>query len=139
MEWKESGVEYQADPKHAKLIIKAMALNFGSRSVESLIEREMFDEEAEKELNKEDASKFRQVAARLNYLAVDRPDLQFPTKEICRGMAKPQQKHLGMLKRIARYLVGRPVVKLHFESCEEKEFQTIVGYSDSDWAGASRL
>ena len=35
------------------------------------------------------SSKFRAHAARANYLAADRPDLQFAAKEVCRDMATP--------------------------------------------------
>ena len=41
------------------------------------------DEEA-KCLNPEMASEFRTLAARANCLALDRPDIQFATKELCR-------------------------------------------------------
>ena len=32
---------------------------------------------------------FRALPARANYLALDRMDLQYATKEVCRGMAAP--------------------------------------------------
>ena len=34
-------------------------------------------------------TRFRAIAARLNKLSLDRCDIQFATKEICREMAKP--------------------------------------------------
>ena len=36
-----------------------------------------------------EATRFRAVAARANYLSADRPDVQYAVKEICRRMAKP--------------------------------------------------
>jgi len=138
LRWTEVGVEYQADPKHAKMVIEDMGLKEDSRSVESPIEKEVVSEDGEAELTRAEASGFRRTAARLNYLSADRPDIQFGVKEICRGMAAPQMKHLTMLKRMARYLVGRPVLILNFGICDEKDFETIIGYSDSDWAGCKR-
>ena len=34
-------------------------------------------------------SRFRGIAARANYLAGDRPDVQYAAKEVCRAMAAP--------------------------------------------------
>ena len=46
------------------------------------------------EMNKDDAKKFRGIAARLNFLAPDRLDIGFAVKEAARNMSRP--------------LVGRP-------------------------------
>ena len=75
------------------------------------------------------------VAARANYLAADRTDIQYATKECCRGMAAPLVQHLGGLKRLARYLVGRPrmIWKYVWQTPEE-----VSTYSDSNWAGCRR-
>ena len=43
----------------------------------------------EQEMTREEASKFRAVAARLNFLAQDKPDLQYCSKECSRIMANP--------------------------------------------------
>ena len=45
----------------------------------------------DKDLNKERATEFRGTAARANYLAQDRPDIQYTAKEICRHMAHPRE------------------------------------------------
>ena len=52
-------------------------------------------EEAERylespELRQADATAFRGLAARLNYLALDRPDLQFAAKGIAKRMVEPR-------------------------------------------------
>ena len=36
-----------------------------------------------------EATRFRAVAARANYLPGDKPDIQYAVKEICRRMGKP--------------------------------------------------
>ena len=53
----------------------------------------------EEPLEGQDITTFRGLAARANYLALDRPDLQYAAKEICREMSKPQQSSLGKLRR----------------------------------------
>ena len=47
-----------------------------------------------------DATKFRSIAARINYLAADRPDLQFASKCASKYMANPTCEGLTVLKRI---------------------------------------
>ena len=51
---------------------------------------------------------FRAVAARANYLAADRADIQYSVKEICRKMAKPEQGDWQKFVRLGRYLKGVP-------------------------------
>ena len=64
---------------------------------------------------------------------MDRADLQFAAKEICRGMSKPTYGHWRRLKRLGRYLITCPRVVTKFEFQETVD--TMEGYSNSDWAG----
>ena len=48
------------------------------------------------------------VAARFNFLAVDKPDLLYPVKELMRKMASPRTRDLTALKRVARYTIKYP-------------------------------
>ena len=56
-------------------------------------------EEAEnrKLLSQLDAKRYRELAARANYLAQDRMDIQYATKEICRGMCRPTRRDVKKL------------------------------------------
>ena len=85
------------------------------------------------ELSPGDASVFRALAARANYLAQDRPDIQFSVKEIARRMARPTSGDWGLLKRLARYLVGSPRAVAHYPW--QSPAAGIDTYVDSDWAG----
>ena len=55
-----------------------------------------------------DATCFRALAARANYLALDRPDIAFVRKELCRSFSCPSRSSATLLKRLVRYLVGCP-------------------------------
>ena len=79
------------------------------------------------------AKEHRGVAARLNYMTVDRADCQYATKELARAMANPTVKDAEKGKRIARYLLGRPRAALVF--AWQPETDELGIYSDSDWAG----
>ena len=58
-----------------------------------------------------------------------------PQRNAAWGMANPQRRHYTMMKRLARYLVGRArmVWEYQWQGVEE-----VRSYSDSDWAGCKR-
>ena len=79
-------------------------------------------------------SLFQAGAARANYLALDRPDIAFSAKELCRRMAAPRVCDLAALRRLARYLLGAPRMVYHFDWQDEAD---IDAYVDTDFAGCS--
>ena len=76
------------------------------------------------------------MAARANFLALDRPDIQFSDKEICSAMSSSTVGDRKKVKRLARYLLEVPRLVSHFEFQEEPH--ELEGFSDSDWAGCKR-
>ena len=78
---------------------------------------------------------FRASAARGNYLSADRIDIMFAGKEVCRSMSKPTEVSWKALKRLARFLNGRPrmIYDYPFQSADK-----IDVYTDTDWAGCAR-
>ena len=50
------------------------------------------DESRPSTLSAEQASLYRAITARCNYLQPDRPDIQYAVKEVCRRMAKPSRR-----------------------------------------------
>jgi hypothetical protein len=137
--WKNGVLEYEADEKHRAVIMKELGLEDESNSVVSPIvkvdgrdDHDEGDDHDDEPLSREEQRQFRALAARANYLAQDRPDLQYAVKEVCRSMAKPTVKGVEALKRIGRYLVGVPTLTWHFvEGVETPEAIDV----DSDWAG----
>ena len=53
-------------------------------------------------------SKFRSAVGTLLYIAGDRPDLQYHTKELAGKLQKPTIGALTALKQVIGYLVGTP-------------------------------
>ena len=80
-----------------------------------------------------EATTFRALTARANYLAQDRPDTQFAVKEIARRMAAPRRGDWELLKRFGRYLRGAPRAVFHFYW--QQPPAGLDTYVDSDWAG----
>ena len=87
-------------------------------------------------LEPKEASKYRAMAARRNYLGQDRSDIQFAVKELSIGMSNPTKGGWSKLKRLARYLIDKTRVVTTYEYQEELTRITI--YSDSDFAGCNR-
>ena len=180
--WREEGILYEADPRHAELIIGELELQTakpvatpgtredaaksGNPRVSSnskiILERDatnghfktkledadgfdVMDQEGygdvlgldteDNFLDSQEAKVFRGLAARLNYLAQDRPDLQYAAKEVSRRMARPSTKDWALLKRVGRYLVGAPRATQTF--AWQSPQSVLDAYVDSDWAGCS--
>jgi len=124
----------EPDQRHVDLIIKELGLE-EAKGVSSPGEPEQRWEEEEnaEELGSADASKYRAIAARANYISSDRVDMMYATKEICRHMAKPTKGALKKLTRLGRCLLESPRTMMVYE-WQGDEAQ-VTGYTDSDWAG----
>jgi hypothetical protein len=88
-------------------------------------------------LDREEATMFRALSARANFLAQDRPDVNFSTKELCREFSAPNQKSFLRLKRLVRYLIGLPrlVYRYDFPPKGQQPADSIDLYVDTDFAG----
>ena len=128
-------MEYVADTKHRELLIEGEGLNEKSKSVVSPIVKTNEEEGDDVKLDKAGQRKFRGSAARASFLGLDRPDVQYATKEACRGMANPSVGDTAKVKRLARYLVGSPNVVWKYGLVPEEELMWIDALVDSDWAG----
>ena len=66
-------------------------------------------------------------------MAQDRAELQYPVRELCRCMWAADNDAWGRLKRLVRYLVGRPRAVMQFKW---QAFEDVLDvYSDANWAG----
>ena len=84
------GWEYEADQRHVDLIIQETGASSKGTLSHPGGDNKMWGEEGDsKELVGSEATRFRAVAARANYLSADRPDIQYSVKEVCRRIAKP--------------------------------------------------
>ena len=108
VEWKEHSICYEADQRHAEIICQEMGIKTGSKEVVTPGVKGKYDAQEEEELDSEESSQYRALVARANYLAQDRPDIQYSVKELCREMSSPKVRSWNALKRLARYLLGHP-------------------------------
>ena len=133
--WARDCITYEADSRHAEVAIEQLKFSEAkSVTTPGIREEQKKAREEESELmSLEEASKYRMVVARLNYLSLDRFDTQYACKEASKYMASPQMHHIALLKRIGRYLMHAPRVIHKFKW--QKGWGMATGHSDSDWAG----
>ena len=86
-------------------------------------------------LTPENATLFRALSARANYLSQDRPDCNVITKELCREFAVPTTRSYLRLKRLVKYLLGVPKLVFHYPFQQLPDAMKI--FSDSDFAGCA--
>ena len=88
------------------------------------------------ELSDAEKKKYQSVAAKLNFVAPDRPECLFATKECMRAMSDPKVEDVERLKRLLRYYKGRPRGKLKMQ--KEQGKPKIKVFVDADFAGCRR-
>ena len=185
----DKGIELEADPRHAELVIKELGLEGakaslvpgskteakskgtataateaprnrstqarlnvadGLDSIESAKvsangenwdaeisdDLEVDDDDGDDLLDADGARSYRAIAARLNYISPDRPDIGYAVKESARNMSKPRSSDFQKLRKIGRYLIGRPRLILSFpwQNIPDR----VVAFTDSDWAGCAK-
>ncbi len=129
----EEGIEYEADPRHAELVVKMMKME-EANGVMTPGEKTEEEEEGEA-MTGEAATEYRAICARCNYLALDRMDIAYAAKECCRRMAAPTVRDWNRLKRMTRYLKARPRLVQKFGWQEWREDVRVDG--DTDFAGCT--
>ena len=92
----DDGWRYEADQRHAEILVEGLGLEAASPVGTPGEEEKGWETEAnEEKLGPEEARCFRALAARANYLALDRADIQFAVKEICQSMSSPCEGDWG--------------------------------------------
>ncbi|GJV00876.1 putative ribonuclease H-like domain-containing protein [Tanacetum coccineum] len=81
-----------------------------------------------------DVHLYRSMIGSLMYLTASRPDIMFAVCACARFQVTPKTSHLLAVKRIFRYLKGKPTLGLWYS--RDSPFE-LVAYTDSDYAGAT--
>lgn len=88
----------------------------------------------EEEVPLEPNKPYRNVVGSLAYLAdTTRPDIAFVVNRLARKLAAPTQNDWKRVKHLLRYLRGTVTTGIKYHDKTSKE--TLIGYSDSDFAG----
>ena len=122
--WDGEKLILKADSKHAEVLFAQMGLTVnmstvpkgsgskGSNAAKGVTTPFVKEKVTEAKLkvvtDAEEIARFRSACMRLAFLAMDRPELQYPSKECARGMAGPTVRHFDLLKRAIRFLLHAP-------------------------------
>ena len=138
MTWSPDGWQMEGDPQHLEMAASSLGLD-GAKGVSSPVAEDpgILSAAAIKKirlelsqpgrssvklctsqqnlLSAEQIKVYQSVAARLNYLSLDRPDIGYAIKECMRTMTAPCDDDLKALKRIIRYLLSMPRLAYLFQ------------------------
>ena len=132
----EPTIEIEADQRHVEVALESLWLT-GSKAVATPSIKTRLDEvEAEQNLpalGAEQSTLFRSVLMRISYVAQDRPDVAEAVKCLSRRMVAPSSADFQRLKRLARYLAGKPRAVIVFRP--QSLPTTLRVEVDSDHAG----
>ena len=95
--WTSTGLTYEADQRHAELVVKELGLDNANAKDQDL----HFCNTHEGEpglLDSATSRHYRSIVARVNFLAQDRCDIQFATKCLCGKMSAPDERDWLRLK-----------------------------------------
>jgi len=127
-------MELEPDQRHGELIVKYSGLDRNAKAVTSPGERRAFeDREEHPELDRSESKRYRAIIARANYMSTERSDVQYSVKELSRFMAIPKTCDWTNVKRLARYLLGKPRTVLVYGYQESQ--QSLNTWTDTDFAG----
>ena len=133
--WGKDGTQHEADQRHADIVVDELGLK-DSKEVTTPGSKEDVDRmplDVGESLGLEEATRYRALAARLNYLALGRPDIQYATEEVARHTATPTTCNWLLMQRLGRYLKGSPRLVQMFRW--QDAVRALQTYTDSDWAG----
>ena len=82
-------------------------------------------------LSMRDATLYRRVVAKLNYLAMDRPYIRYAASTLGSQASSPKDADMVRLKRVVRFLIGQPITWTHYRWGVRSD--RIMAYTDSDW------
>ena len=128
-------VTYEADQRHADLLVRAYGLGDSSNAKVVPWDKPSYQNKHPLNgpvLGKDRLKEFRSACMRCLFLALDRPDIQFAAKEVSRAMSAPTVNADETLKGIARYLLGRP--RMVWKYPRQAWQGAIYGMTDSNWA-----
>ncbi len=109
----QTGIELEGDDKHVELMTKEWDMDYCNPVATPYVKPatgvgSFTDPASEaKDMSNADATCYRRAAARINYVALDRPDLSFASRIASSSMSSPKEGDDQMIKRIIRYLKGK--------------------------------
>ncbi|GJV69388.1 putative ribonuclease H-like domain-containing protein [Tanacetum coccineum] len=128
---KPDGIFISQDKYVAKILKKFDFANVKTASTPIETQKPLVKDE---EASDVDVHLYRSMIGSLMYLTASRPDIMFAVCACSRFQVTPKTSHLSAVKRIFRYLKGKPKLGLWYPRVSSFDLKS---YSDSDYAGAN--
>ncbi|GJY31741.1 putative ribonuclease H-like domain-containing protein [Tanacetum coccineum] len=128
---KEDGIFISQDKYVAEILKKFDFVNVKTASTPIETQKPLVKDE---EASDVDVHLYRSMIGSLMYLTASRPDIMFAVCACSRFQVTPKSSHLSAVKRIFRYLKGKPKLGLWYPRVSSFDLES---YSDSDYAGAN--
>ena len=134
----EGMTEIECNPKYLQSVLQLAGLvGCKPAPTPSVAGHLKVGDEVSEELDAMQTKTYRMIVGTLQYMVVDRVDVQFEVNVLARQMKHPTLKSWAQLKRLVRYLAGTTgarIVMLRPES-DDPDMVSVTVWSDSDWAG----
>ena len=125
---------FEVDPRHAEIIIEQLKLKEANAvSTPGTKDEGRTSNDCDEPLDDNQASQYRAITARCNYITPDRPDLAYSVKELARRMSTPTRGDWARLKRLRRYSLGKPRLQQVYPWQNSQEVLKV--YTGAGWAG----
>ncbi|GKA91299.1 putative ribonuclease H-like domain-containing protein [Tanacetum coccineum] len=128
---KADGIFISQDKYVAEILKKFDFVNVKTASTPIETQKPLVKDE---EASDVDVHLYRSMIGSLMYLTASRPDIMFVVCACSRFQVTPKSSHLSVVKRIFRYLKGKPKLGLWYPRVSSFDLES---YSDSDYAGAN--
>ncbi|GJX85044.1 putative ribonuclease H-like domain-containing protein [Tanacetum coccineum] len=129
---KEDGIFISQDKYVAEILKKFNYTDVKSASTPVDLEKPLVKD---RDADDVDVHLYRSMIGSLMYLTTSRPDIMFAVCACARFQVTPKTSHLLAVKRIFRYLKGKPTLGLWYS--KDSPFE-LVAYTDSDYARATQ-
>ncbi|GKA22381.1 putative ribonuclease H-like domain-containing protein [Tanacetum coccineum] len=129
---KEDGIFISQDKYVDEILMKFNYTDVKSASTPVDLEKPLVKDG---DANDVDVHLYRSMIGSLMYLTTSRPDIMFAVCACARFQVTPKTSHLTAVKRIFKYLKGKPTLGLWYS--RDSPFE-LVAYTDSDYAGATQ-
>ncbi|GJX84901.1 putative ribonuclease H-like domain-containing protein [Tanacetum coccineum] len=128
---KEDGIFISQDKYVAEILKKFDFANVKTASTPIETQKPLTKDEEAADV---DVHLYRSMIGSLMYLTASRPDIMFAVCACSRFQVTPKTSHLNVVKRIFRYLKGKPKLGLWYPRVSSFDLEA---YSDSDYARAN--
>ena len=134
VQWTDGGIRISPDPRHVKGIIEELGLE-GAKPADTLMivsQSGKMDSDS-RALSLWDATLYWRLVAKLNYLAMDRPDIRHAASIMGSHASSPKDADMVILKIVVRFLIGQPITWTHYRWKVRSDH--IMACTDRDRAG----